>query len=387
MKQIDRKQDILDVAVEMIARKGIEFTIAEIAAAADVTDSVLYHYYKNKEDLLFQAAGEHLKAGVRELSRHLKGITEPTERLRKFIWFQLFYHDTNSRYADFTIFECRSKIQFFSHDSFQYFREWSRLLREILEDGQKAGAFPDELNLLVVRDMILGLLDMENILYLTGLQKEDARKDLDEIWALLNPLLTDTSRSPADKYTRIWKAAEEVFAREGFDHATISEISRAARVAEGTIYDFFPNKQELLFSIMRARLGQHLNSLEELFSVKTPLRKLRRFVRHHYSVYLSRPAFTKAFILNGIFNREFYQSDVYSDFVKYLHMLDRILDEGKSDGSIRSSVNNRIFRNLFVGAFSHLALRWLVVGKAARFDKTAEINEVVELLTTAVALR
>ena len=59
--------------------------------------------------------------------------------------------------------------------------------------------------------------------------------------------------------------------------------------------------------------------------------------------------------------------------------------KGKKDGSIRASVNPRVFKNLFLGAFSHMALRWLILGKEVEIDKMREIDEVVLLLTRAVA--
>ena len=45
----------------------------------------------------------------------------------------------------------------------------------------------------------------------------------------------------------------------------------------------------------------HLASLDELFAIKTPQRKLRRFIRYHFSIYLNEPSFAKTFVLNGIF--------------------------------------------------------------------------------------
>jgi len=110
-------------------------------------------------------------------------------------------------------------------------------------------------------------------------------------------------------------------------------------------------------------------------------------MRYHFSIYLNQPAFAKTFILNGVFNRRFYQTPAYADFQKYLDSLDQILEEGKRSGHFRSSVDNRIFKNLFIGAFSHMALRWLFVDQKAQIDKTSEINDVIELLARAVSVQ
>ncbi len=48
---------------------------------------------------------------------------------------------------------------------------------------------------------------------------------------------------------RILEAAAAVFARKGFHPATIREIAERADVAEGTIYNYFADKQDLLVSM------------------------------------------------------------------------------------------------------------------------------------------
>ena len=50
---------------------------------------------------------------------------------------------------------------------------------------------------------------------------------------------------------QILAAAAKVFAAKGFERATIADIAKAAGVAEGSIYNYFKNKQDLLVSLPR----------------------------------------------------------------------------------------------------------------------------------------
>lgn len=50
---------------------------------------------------------------------------------------------------------------------------------------------------------------------------------------------------------QILKAALAVFARKGFHGATVAEIAREARLSEGTIYNYFRSKEDLLISLPR----------------------------------------------------------------------------------------------------------------------------------------
>ena len=58
------------------------------------------------------------------------------------------------------------------------------------------------------------------------------------------------------KYQRILDAALEIFARKGFHEAKISEIARTAGVADGTIYLYFKNKDDLLIYLFEEQFGK-----------------------------------------------------------------------------------------------------------------------------------
>jgi TetR/AcrR family fatty acid metabolism transcriptional regulator len=48
----------------------------------------------------------------------------------------------------------------------------------------------------------------------------------------------------------ILDAATQVFAQKGFHRATIKEIARQAGIADGTVYNYFENKPDLLLGIL-----------------------------------------------------------------------------------------------------------------------------------------
>jgi AcrR family transcriptional regulator len=65
-------------------------------------------------------------------------------------------------------------------------------------------------------------------------------------------------RLKQEREGRILDAAADVFSRKGFHQATIRDISELADVADGTIYNYFDNKFDLLIGIMSrvAELGR-----------------------------------------------------------------------------------------------------------------------------------
>lgn len=65
-------------------------------------------------------------------------------------------------------------------------------------------------------------------------------------------------RRAARRRTHILEAAAAVFAERGFHRTTTRDIAEAADIAEGTIYNYFQGKEDLLISII-----QRLANLEE----------------------------------------------------------------------------------------------------------------------------
>jgi AcrR family transcriptional regulator len=54
----------------------------------------------------------------------------------------------------------------------------------------------------------------------------------------------------AARRTQILDAATRVFASKGFNRATIRDVAQDAGVADGTIYNYFANKTDLLFGLL-----------------------------------------------------------------------------------------------------------------------------------------
>ncbi len=396
MAIVSKKTAILEAAESIMAVKGKGVRINEIAMAAGVNDSIIYHYFKNKEDLLFSVAEERLKDIRDEMDEQLSGIADPVSQLRKLVWFRLNYIDKNSDYGELLMFECRSNINFFKHSAIHQTRWFLEKLGDIIEEGIRTNVFSKNLNIWLARDIVFGILDLTNI---QGLLCEigSATDDFNSIMDFLLQMMC--SHSPVEeiknKKYRILNAAEKIFSEKGYENAKIQDIANEAGIADGTVYDYFKNKEDLLFStlqegfqpsILKSGFQDHLYSVGVHPDSITPIEKLKRFIRQHFLICLTQPSFAKVFILNGIFNRQFYRSKVYATFNKYIEGVYSILDEGIKAGLIRNNVNNRIFRNLILGAFSHITLRWIFSEEKTKLNKVEEINEMVSMLIRSVIL-
>jgi AcrR family transcriptional regulator len=77
---------------------------------------------------------------------------------------------------------------------------------------------------------------------------------------------TRRERRIAARKAQILKAAETVFSRKGYERATTREIADAADVSEGTIYNYFGSKNDLLNAVARSFADDITNEIASMES-------------------------------------------------------------------------------------------------------------------------
>jgi TetR/AcrR family fatty acid metabolism transcriptional regulator len=383
----ETKAKIIAAAEELFAEKGGKATkIADIAGKAGVVDSNVYLYFKGKQDLLFSVAYERIVEALALLKEHLQGISEPWSKLGKMVWYSLRYNDQHPDFTRILLFECRSNKNYYTSPAYTLMRQHAGILLEILQQGAAQGAFRTDINMALVRDLIYGTIDFETISCLAAGEIVESSPDLERIMTVLRKMLEPAKeQSEEDKEEKILAAAEKAFARHGYANTKVTDIARLAQVAEGTLYEYFRNKEDLLLSIPARRFQEHLAKMPEAFHIVSPLRKLRRFMRYHFSLYLPNRDFLKVFLLDVQLNPRFYKSSAYNGYRKYLSTFEEIIREGQADNSFRSDIDARIIRNMFLGAFSHMALRWIMLDTSEDLDKMEEIDEVINLFAESIS--
>src|SRR5690625_4936411 len=63
------------------------------------------------------------------------------------------------------------------------------------------------------------------------------------------------------KYKQIIEAAVQVIAENGYHRSQVSKIAKKAGVADGTIYLYFKNKEDLLVSLFQEKMGSFIDRI------------------------------------------------------------------------------------------------------------------------------
>jgi TetR/AcrR family fatty acid metabolism transcriptional regulator len=125
-KENTRKRDaILEAALEVFAQMGfLDATISEIAKKASVAEATIYEYFENKENLLFSIPAEKQKEALDLLEFQLAGIKGALNKIRKFVWFYLWFFQNNRPWSSVALMILRSNKKFLWKHSkgHKYFR-------------------------------------------------------------------------------------------------------------------------------------------------------------------------------------------------------------------------------------------------------------------------
>lgn len=165
------------------------------------------------------------------------------------------------------------------------------------------------------------------------------------------------------KRERILRAAVRVFARHGFYVARVSQIAKAAGVADGTIYLYFRNKDDILISIFEDRIDALRAAVQRATATTDdPSEKLRRIIELQLGIVRQHRDLAEVITINLRQSNRFLKQYAAPKFNAYLDLIAQVVSEGQRRGMFREDVSPRVFACSLFGALDGLTLTW-VIGK------------------------
>lgn len=196
----------------------------------------------------------------------------------------------------------------------------------------------------------------------------------------------------AHRAAEIARAARRIFSARGYDGAAIADIARAAGVAEGTIYNHFASKRDLLQHVMRAFHAELTEAAERgLRAIPDAPGRLRFLIRHHLDTLVREEGLCRLFVRELRVDEGYFASPLRAVTARYAAVVERVVAEGAAAGELRRDLSARLIRDLLFGTLEHVALRTMGrpredagAGRAA-LDAAAEDLATLLLRATAPA--
>ncbi len=176
-----------------------------------------------------------------------------------------------------------------------------------------------------------------------------------------------------DKRERILRAAVKVFAKKGFYASRVSEIARAAGVADGTIYLYFDSKDDLLESLFEDRMERLFTVLRaELAKHPTARARLRTLIELQLGLLEGQRELAEVITVNLRQSTRLLRQYGSKRFVEYLELMAAVIAEGQRGGEFREDVSPRVVARSLFGALDGIALTWaLGDARAGGLEKAA----------------
>lgn len=166
------------------------------------------------------------------------------------------------------------------------------------------------------------------------------------------------------KRESIIQAAIEVFSKTDFKTASISEIAEKAGVADGTIYKYFRNKEDLFFSIPIEKTNEFRSQLElHLEGISGAFNKILKFVWYFLYFFKTNPEYGRILMLEMRVSKNFVKTETYGFLKQSVSQVMDIIIEGQNEGVIRQDTDIYILRHLILGTLEHIVTRWLLKGE------------------------
>jgi TetR/AcrR family fatty acid metabolism transcriptional regulator len=174
----------------------------------------------------------------------------------------------------------------------------------------------------------------------------------------------DKRRRSGDKRDRILNAAVKVFARNGFHATRVSEVAKAAGVADGTIYLYFKSKEELLVSLFEDRVEKLLSFMrEELPKKPDAPARLRAVIDMQLGLLEGERDLAEVITVILRQSTRLMKELAAPHFSAYLDAIARIIIEGQASGAFRTDVSPHVAARAIFGALDGITLTW-ALGRA-----------------------
>ncbi len=189
----------------------------------------------------------------------------------------------------------------------------------------------------------------------------------------------------AEKYYQILEAAVKVFAEQGFFQSTVAQVAKKAGVADGTIYLYFKNKDDILIQFYQYKTQQVFGKFREAVDAADNAEsKLRNLVRTHLE------EFQKDINMAIVYQAETHQhrrlaQDVIKEMSKwYRDILTEVVELGQEEGTMRRNLYMGLVMRMITGAMDGVINAW--IHSDGSYDLVSMADPLVDLFINGIGM-
>ncbi|MGA9996864.1 MAG: TetR/AcrR family transcriptional regulator [Pyrinomonadaceae bacterium] len=188
-----------------------------------------------------------------------------------------------------------------------------------------------------------------------------------------------------DKREAILRAATRIFARNGYFNSKVADIAREAGVADGTVYLYFKNKEDILHSIFDRTVDEAVaEARAQVEETADPREKLRTVARLHLERLGADRDLAVVFQIELRGSTKFMEEFSAAGFAEYLHLIRDTFEEGQRAGVFRKELNAKVVSKILFGALDEMATNWILSKR--RYKLAAMADQVLDIFLNGVTV-
>ncbi len=155
--------------------------------------------------------------------------------------------------------------------------------------------------------------------------------------------------NPQERRKSILLAALEVFSREGFYKAKVSDIAKAANIGKGTIYEYFDSKKNLFEEMIKFCIEGYSKEAQSFIGETTPtLEKLKKYIMFEKQIMIRYGNIANIFVHEGDKIGKEVKKTILGFRNRKLIYIEDIIKEGIENEEFKA-VNSKIVALAFMG--------------------------------------
>jgi len=178
--------------------------------------------------------------------------------------------------------------------------------------------------------------------------------------------------SDGSKKERILDAAVVEIAQRGYHLTTIARIAKRAGVADGTIYLYFKNKEEILFSLFERAMSRFIDEgRARLGKVGSASEKLRQIIELHLTLVgedRDQAIITQVELRHSL---HFMGQLSRAQVGEYLAIIGQVVVQGQEDNEFRKDLDPVFASKAVFGVLDEMATDWVLSHRNTRLESKA----------------
>lgn len=168
-----------------------------------------------------------------------------------------------------------------------------------------------------------------------------------------------------NRQIEIIEAAGKLLMAKGVKGLTTKNLSIELGFSESALYRHFRNKEDivvLLINYLESNIKERLQPVYENTNL-TSSEKLLSIFNSQFTFFQQNPHFIIAILSEGLFNET---DKINSSILKVinfkLQLLSAIIDEGKKEGVLKTTITTEEMVHIIIGSFRMMMLKWKFSG-------------------------